>query len=422
MDNTKLLQDFLNEKKSKQVTSSKLTLPYSKEPGKHVDKDDFKNSEHSTYLVPYIYQHEKFSSELKYLEIEAKTFLNKSVIFYGPSKTGKTVLIKWALWQSRHIYPLVIAHVPTNQLKHDYDKIIAPGFVHEEIDLEFLSDMYTRQLNATETYNRVNNINTLKKLLSYIDNSNDAYQYLEKLSKLHKKAIDRATTHGFANDSETVEEINENYKEEKLKVYKTFIKAYKKTLMKCNLSEEEKFVILYITFNPRLLFINDDATAELNKLIKEDSKTKKNSNKNESVIKNLFYKGRHAEITHWYAFHNIKDVNPDLRNNSFWNVFTDKQLAIKYFGNPTNSFSPQERKEAEAVINQVFGGTGMSKYAKLMHNRETGKFYYTIAQIIDEDFKMGCDIVKTIENKSKKDSSQMNKKNPFYQKIKDQLK
>lgn len=342
--------------------------------------------------------------------------INKSIILYGPSGSGKSTIIRDFMHEVRKAFPLVMGFVPTNAEKHDYDAMIPRPFVHEEFGLKEIKEVYTRQKTMTEIYNNANNIKTLNKLFERVANRR-AQMFLDKMKHLRDKALRESDQGTLSEKSQRRTEIEDIFKERLARFYKQIINPNAKRLERMDLDQEEKFAIKYRHLNPRILIVFDDAFIEVMKLIKEGRR------KDDEVIKNFFFKGRWANITHWYGFQDDNRLDSDIRKNAFVNVFTDKQVALSYFNRPANSFSALERKRAEAIINTIFDESKMPKHAKLVYMRlDKNRFYYHIAdEYEDRDVQMCSHVARKMAKEMESKDSNFDTSNPYFARFADQV-
>lgn len=351
---------------------------------------------------------------------EISSVVNVSIILYGPSGSGKTVIVRDMMHLTKSCFPMVFAFVPTNSEKHDYDKMIPKPMVYEDFGLKEIKDIYIRQKSTTEIYNNANNLKTLNSLFLRIANAK-AKEYLKKLLYFKERAIkeaeDKCTT--IAEKKSKKDDIEDVFKEKLIRFYKQVINPNVKKLQAMNneLTQEEKFALRYRNLNPRVLILFDDALVEVMKLLREGKR------KEDETIKNFFFKGRWANITHWYAFQDDTKLDSDIRKNAFKSIFTDKQVALAFFNRTANSFTPLEKKRAEAVINIIFSEDTAPKYAKLIYSRlDKNKFSYIVADDYDEsDIKMCSSIVRKYCETILNNNDKFDINNPFFSKFKDQL-
>src|SRR5271168_1053547 len=185
--------------------------------------------------------------------------LNKSIILYGPSESGKTYILRDLMHLTKTCFPIVFAFVPTNTEKHDYDSLIPKPLVFEHFGLKEIREIYERQRMTTEIYNNANNLKTLHSLFDRVSNE-ESKQFLKELLHLRRKAIMSAEK---KTDKKKIEEIEEIFKTKLTRFYKTMINKSASALQRMDLSQDEKIALRYINLNPRMLILFDDALVEV---------------------------------------------------------------------------------------------------------------------------------------------------------------
>jgi len=350
------------------------------------------------------------------------TFLNKSVIFYGPSGSGKTTLMKDLMYITRYLYPLVFAFAPTNYEKHDFDKLIPTPMIFEDFGLKDIKNIFNRQRAAASIYNTANDLAVLNKLFQRIADRR-AYSFLERMKTLKKK-IGRQIESQYSDEPAVkkvkLEEIEDNFKMKLIKFYKHVIAPKVKRLNNMNLSKEEQYAVEYIGFNPHTLLVFDDSTSELRSIIKEGKKKGKGEDPGAGMLNDFFFRGRWNYITHWYAIHDDVGIDPDIRKNAFYSIFTDKSTALGFFTKGANSFSATEKKKAEHIINVIFDTKKAPAHAKLVYSRLEQKFYYVVADT-HEDFKMCAHVARRYCDKVHRKNMLIDNSNPYVNRFTEKL-
>lgn len=348
----------------------------------------------------------------------AGNLINKGIILYGPTESGKSFIIRDFMYIMKSKFPLVFAFVPTNMEKHDYDTIIPKPLVFEEVLLKQIKEIYIRQRTATEIYNNANNLNTLDGLFNRIADIRSK-QMIKKLLLLKEKAIKEAElkTETQVEKKNKIEEIENIFKEKIISFYKQIINSnYKKLIRMEDLNNEEKFALAYRNLNPHILIIFDDALTEIMKLLRECKKEE------DEVIKNFFFKGRHDKISHWYAFQDDVGLDSAIRKNAHINIFTTKQVATSYFKRQSNGFTRDEIKLAESVIEAVFSPNAPS-FSKLVYSRaDKNRFFYIVAEEhSDSEVQMCSGLVKQYCDKITTKNNGFDVSNPYFSKFASQV-
>lgn len=346
--------------------------------------------------------------EITEFEVCANNLLNKGVIFYGPSGSGKTTMLLHFIYEIKKHFPVAFAFAPTNQEKHELDKIFPPICVHETLKLDVIKNIYERQRATSNVYNTINNIDNMMSVYKIIMTQKDR-QYTDAMD-VKRTRIVGMLKNKYGDTVEfrkQVERLDVIHNKKLAQYYKTTIRQNRQSLMRQydRLNNVQKMVVKNIELVPNTLILFEDSTTELNNLIKEGEKKK------EEVIKNFFFKGRWANITHFYIFHDDKGVQTDVRKNAHISIFTNKQVASTFFSRISNGFTNEQRKKANAIIRAVFNEDGKEsfpKHSKLIYERESDTFYYCVAKLHD-NFKI-ChqklhQVSEVVKNKSMRDNT-----------------
>lgn len=353
-------------------------------------------------------------------------FLNKSIIFYGPSGSGKTFAMYYFMYMMRKLFPIVFVFAPTEGEKGDFGKHVPLPLVYEDFGIKEIRNIYLRQKSATSVYNAANDLDVLHSLFMKVAN-HTAKRYYKKLKDL-QSAAKRKIEHTYTGDLRKVkmEETSELFRRSIVSFYKGIIGPYAKKLMNGEISEKQKYALRFLHFNPRTLVMFSDATTELLSIIKEGKrKVKGESSKDSEIIKHFYFKGRWANITHFYEFHDDGHLDTDIRKNAFYSIFCEKQVALAYFQRSANSFAPADKKRAEAVIGAVFSNERMkdsnTKHNKLVYCRDEKKFYYFIAEKTPKNFMMCSKHTQKYCARITKQNAGIDMDNPFAKKFVDGL-
>lgn len=351
-------------------------------------------------------------------------FLDKTTVAYGPTKTGKTVLIKNIMHTINGYCDEVIVVAPSEPSNRSYEGFVPSPLVHYRLWIpdpnnpkkddgakgahRFLEFIWKRQEMKAAIYTRANSLNTLAKLFSRLPRKERAEgaSYLGLLTKKRERVIDRVRDQ-FADDSakrnEKSKEINDKFKQMVILVYKKYIVShYEDIAAMDNLSEDERYSLHYINFNPRLLLIFDDCAAQLKPMFPKE------------VFRLLFYQGRWGFITTIIGAQDDTDLPPNLKKNSFVSLFTEPIVTSSFFDRATNKFPKNTRQYVSEVIPEIFQG-----HRKLAYIREDDKkqhFYYTDVPF-RTPFRFGSDAVHELCTMVKTDGPVFDRENPYWTKF-----
>jgi hypothetical protein len=308
-------------------------------------------------------------------------FLNRSVILYGASNSGKSTVIRDILYMLKNHIPNVCVICPTNDLNGSYDHFIPKPLIHTEVSETLLDDILKRQSLSVKLFNMSNDLSKLRHIYSVLQKKDD--QELERMENAYCSVKSRVTD---------TRSLDEAHAANLVAFYKKIITKNIKYVDSLPLQETDKLLVKHININPNFLIIIDDAAVTANKWCKFNS------------TKELFFNGRHHRITFMIAFQDDKPLDSMLRKNAFINVFTTEQVCNTFFNRGANNFTKRERDIAEASSSKIFGDTS-NKHRKLVYLRGAEKpFNYYTADLVP-DFVFGSAyLIKYCEQVSRNDS------------------
>lgn len=330
--------------------------------------------------------------EMAIYEFDMNDFLDRSILFIGGSESGKTTLMLYVMHELRHQFPRVCVFSRSNSENHTYDGIIPDILIYDKPTKEILEDIWDLASEATNTYNRVHQYKPMYSLFRRVANRGECMRFKSLQNEYHKaiRRICAANKRGIA--EALCNKLKKKF-DKKIVIYMKTVVARKRRMINAAMlkTPEEKFTYHYLTYNPRTLMIFDDCTVELGKLMTSKNKT----------IENLFYRGRHKFITHFYAIHTDKKFPSEVRQNAFVTILTDGSSANSYFGHK-NGLTKQEQDTAKAIIQDVYN----HEYEKLVYLRKKDfpeKFQSIKADLVGK-FRMCSPIVWQYNNIIKKKS------------------
>jgi energy-coupling factor transporter ATP-binding protein EcfA2 len=343
-----------------------------------------------------------------------KSFLNKSIILYGSSGSGKSMIMRDLLYILKDYIPNVIVIAPTNNLNHSYDGIIPSQLIFNEVTEDLIKNIFNRQKGVVNIYNMINNLTKLENIYAKIAKSDD-YIIRTKIENGYtniKNKYDKNHSIHISEKKIKLQELDSLHKEKMKEFYKKVINKYRNQInsnighYKKILDDIELKIINFININPSMLLIIDDAAVSANIWCKYQE------------IKELFMNGRHWKMTFMISFQDDKLLDSSLRKNAFINIFTTETICNAYFNRTANNFTPQEKKKMAKIANFIFNDPKLKEknYKKMVHIKDkVPSVYYTIADYID-DFKFGSSHLHDLCNKVKKNSEMTD--NEFDEEIK----
>ena len=323
---------------------------------------------------------------LLHVDRNPANYFRRTTILYGASGGGKSFIGKWIMSIVQPYIPNIIVICPTEGANDGYKGSVPDRCIKTKIDVKELKDLYDRQVDATETYNKVNNMDTLKRLFMRA-NDMTAIHLVGRIERICQSKLDQIKNSKVLNYAQKKEQTDAS--EKKLKsvlrrTYKNTIRQYRDTLMaRRDLSELEKLSIKYLDFNPSLLLILDDCQAEIAKWAGDET------------INKLFFQGRHVWVTSVYMLQSDSGkpgLSPGIRKNAFNSIFTDPGVAMHFFKNEQNAFTTKMKKDAMHIVEELFkpNPDGTENFKKFVYSRmdTTAKFRYLVADA-PENLKMG---------------------------------
>lgn len=356
------------------------------------------------------------------LQLQASHFLDRVAVLYGPTKTGKTVIVKHAMKLVHGHIDQVFVIAPTEPSNRSYEGIVDAPLIHyrmyapdpsnpkKEDDAKgparFLEGFYKRQEMMAAIYTRANDLKTLASLYARLPQKTRAegLKTVEILNKKREHAI-MTIRRRFADNKpqadEKIKETDDKFKQILALIYKKYIIPFYESLMAMkDLTEDETYSLQYINFNPRLLLIFDDCAAQLKPLF------------NKEIFRKVFYQGRHVFISCIICCQDDTDLPANLRKNALLSIFTDPVVASSNFDRGSNKFSkPQKQFVAEAVP-EIFG----VNHRKLVYIREDDKrqnFYHLTATKFPK-FKFGSPALLELCTAVKSAGVTMDTSNPYF--------
>lgn len=348
-------------------------------------------------------------------------FLDQTTVIYGPTKTGKTVQVKNIMKTINGFCDEVIIIAPSEPSNRSYEGFVDAPLVHYRLWIpdpnnpkkddgvkgahRFLEFIWKRQEMKAAIYTRANSLTTLAKLFARLPRAERAAgaSYLSLLAKKRSRVLERVQDQ-FADDSakrsQKRKEINDKFKQMVILVYKKYIVPfYEMIAAKGDLSENERYSLHYINFNPRLLLVFDDCAAQLKPMFSKE------------IFRLLFYQGRWGFITSLVSCQDDTDLPPNLKKNAFVSIFTEPIVTSSFFDRTTNKFPKSTRQYVADVIPEIFQG-----YRKLAFIREDDKrqnFYYSDVTDV-APFQFGSDAVHELCCMVKAEGPVFDRENPYF--------
>lgn len=337
-------------------------------------------------------------STIKWFPKSKEYYLNKATIVYGRTQSGKSTIVKEIMYLCKDDISLPFVVSQSSISNSDFDNILPKNCIKREISKEWLEEFLLNQKGRTTLYKTANDMKILKQLFNKVRDTKHVSLETKILNTARRYIhnIETSTKLEYAVKKQQITEINIIQAKQLTKLYKDTIRSYKFDLdnIAINLSREELSCLNYLDFIPHALLIFDDCASIFKKWVKETT-----------VLKEIFYNGRHYNITIIVTAQDDKEIDSELRKNAIVNVFTTHQAATANFDRTSNNYPKHEKKRAGICIKKIFDSGAhnsiMTKnHKKLIYlqNNPGDPFLYTIADIY-EDFKLGCKGVWELDKK-----------------------
>lgn len=300
-------------------------------------------------------------------------FIDRSVIWYGTSGSGKSFHLKFCLNEVKHLFPRVVLFSTTNESSDDFKDIIHDAMIYNELTEHKIIEIVKAQIEMAEMYRQVNELPVLMEVFNVCASTQQ-----KNMFNSIERALQNACAKVSGPENIKASEISKLRKtvNKKLIYFLKFCIIPNRNKIDVNkLSETAQLCVRYIDMNPRLLIIFDDCQEEVKELIM------KKKSEVSMMFKNLFMRGRHNFITHWYTMQDDASLAPALRKNAKVSVLTQNSLAISFIGRTSNSIDPESKKLGLGLCNKLFQGE--NDYRKIIYFKEKTnetKFQYHTAK------------------------------------------
>lgn len=341
-----------------------------------------------------------FDGNIPHLDMSPLTFMRKSTMLYGESKTGKSVIIYNIFKIIQKYIPLIVVISPTAASNGDYDGRVPSTLIYKEATKELLQNLYNRQEAAALFYRKANKIEHLRKLYDRINDPKLNIMINNIIAKRYKTVrLMNQQLAGHPGKEDKINEVSDAFEEALRNIFRSCIRRHKPFLLTQSLSDDEKYSLKYLDFVPDMCLVMDDCAAQIKQWGKDET------------IGKIFFQGRHNYITSIYTFQHDKLLEPTYRGNAFTSIFTSIKVASAFIKRDTNNFDPDEQKIANKIIHKLFKNP--KKHQKFVYAREAKvKFQYVKADIFPK-FKVCFPSVWRYCERVKSDEERLDEDNPF---------
>ena len=344
----------------------------------------------------------KTGSRIPEIALTPNKILDRTIVLYGRSNSGKSVFIKYILKLIRDYVPVAFVISPTEPANRAYEKFVDKSMIHFDLTAAkgedgFLEKFWQWASIRSSIYHKVNRREVLMSLYARVRTPE-----LDKIiNKVEQKKDELIKNMPFAKH----DEVEKNYNELLVKVVKKHIQQHKHHLMRNanDLTEDEMYTLTYLDLNPRVVLVFDDCASELKSYF------------NKPIFRKLFYQSRHSFITSIFAIQDDTDISANLRKNVALSVFMTPAVAKSNFERGSNKFSKDIQKIASSIYDEIFIG-----YRKLIFidNDSNRQYFYHITAELVEPFKFGSQSLHTICSAVESEEGSVDKGNIFYHQFK----
>jgi len=359
------------------------------------------------------------------LPISPTLFIDRTVAIYGPSGTGKTVITKHIMQAVQgHIEQIIIV-APSEPSNRSYAGFVDPPFIHYRMfladpanpkkddgprgALRFLEAIWKRQEMMAAIYTRANNPDVLAQLYARLSSSarRAGSDIIESVNEKRSRVVDRVRKQHAADSGrceERIKDVNSKFKKMLVLIYKKFITPeYEELWARSDLSEDERYSLAYIAFNPRLLLIFDDCAAQLKPFFTKD------------IFRLLFYQNRHSFITVIISCQDDTDLPANLRKNAYVSFFTEAVVCASNFERSSNKFGKPARAYIADIAPDIFRGNRKLAYIREDERRQ---HFYHFECPYPKPFRFGSDSLHELTMAVQSEGVSMDKDNPYFSSFK----
>jgi energy-coupling factor transporter ATP-binding protein EcfA2 len=301
---------------------------------------------------------------------DPKSYLNKSIIMFGATESGKSKLIDHALYILKDEIPLAYAFAPADTANEELKCRIPTAFIYPKVSSEIIELIVKRQKMASEYYTIANNIDILRRVFERVATST-AKHMIKELELMADRAKEQVNiTYEFAERDMCKKKIDIGKEKSIKEIMKMLIRTHRDRLFKTATDPEERLLIKYLDFNPRALLIFEDCGPHMSEISRDGA-----------VLESFFY-GRHLNLTVFYTFHDDTLLPALLRKNAHLIMFTTPESAVTYISRGSNGISGPIKQKAIKIAERIFDPPGAPNFKKLVYSRGAiNPWSYTIAEL-----------------------------------------
>ncbi len=306
---------------------------------------------------------------VKKFDFNSKFFLKSSILLYGPSKSGKTTMIRNILYSLRNDIKNILVFSTTAKMDIMYTSIMNPKFIHENISDD--AQTYKKDKDLISAAKVIKNILDIQKKIldeekKYVNTNSILKLYLKTNKKNNEKLIKLYEKKEKCKDECKLKEILEKI----ITLMKYEIKSF--DFSKSKLNEDELKSVNFIKEGTNLLLLFDDYGHEMRALTSLP------------IFKRLFYQNRHFNITLIVSSQDDTNICADCRKNGMINIYTTLHTAGTVLSRPTSGLYMKK-----VILDEALEKTFIKENRKLIYTPLDCMFYHAVAKMILPDFHIG---------------------------------
>lgn len=300
------------------------------------------------------------SASYKEYKFDPEDFLDKSVIWYGTTGSGKSFHMKYCLSEIKHIIPKVVLFSTTNHISKDFENIIHEALIYDELTEHRFVQIIKAQIEVAELYRRINNAGVIYEVFLACASERQKNMY-NTIDRNLQEACRKITGPENIKASEILK-LKKQVNEKLIHFMKYVIIPERNKIDVGKLSEAARECVKYIDLNPHLLIIFDDCQEEIKDLIG------KKKSEASLMFKNLFTRGRHYFMSHWYSMQDDSALPPPLRKNAKVSILTQGSLANSFISRASNGIDQDSKKLGLGLCKKLFQNDG--DHRKIIYFKE----------------------------------------------------
>lgn len=354
--------------------------------------------------------------ELPEFKLTADLFINKLTVLYGPTRSGKTVIVQNILKKLRKHIDQIIVVCPTEPSHKTYEKFVPKPLIHyslgsvdpsikkdtpKDAACRFLQAIYDRQTMVTNFYQTHNKAEKWKEFYKKIPGRKRqrSDEIIDRINRRRDKVIEKIRREKTGVDAvDSMEIVSAKHSGALEMIYKKYVREnFKEVKRHC--SNKDREILYYIEFNPKIVLVLDDCAADLGLINKTE------------IFRRFFYQGRHCNITTVICCQDDTDLNANLRKNAMLSIFTSRGVCLSNFTRQANNVPNDVKNMVTDAAARVFKGHRKFVY---LRDDDTGQCYYHLTCPKPKKFIFGSRAIQELCDLVVADSNEIDKSNKFY--------